>query len=144
MRFIHLYQGFYRITPFLLSFKNSFHPKKLFFTLSSRLFLWYCMFEWFNFVMFFSLIFCLDSLVNFGFLHFTKYVLISIWLIVTLNKFGEGVKSIHKRFSFVKKTKWNFLKPPMQMYEMLFGNQYPFLCCSLFFKKIHRPPGSTK
>ena len=56
MKFTHLYQSSYKIKLFLV-LEISFVQKVSLFTLSSKHFPLYFMFAWFNFVMFFSLVF---------------------------------------------------------------------------------------
>ena len=76
---------------FFSDLKISFIKKFPFFTLCLKYFPSYCMFAWFNFMMFFSLVFLCTHLWTLVYLQFTKYALIFIWLIVTANKFEEDV-----------------------------------------------------
>ena len=74
-----------------LSFKNYFCPTVSPFYIIFKVFSLYFMSAWFNFVMFFSLVFVYTYLWILVYLQFSKYGLVFIWPTTVGNKLREGV-----------------------------------------------------
>ena len=139
-------KAFIKSYSYSLLLKISFIQKLFLFALSSKYFFLYCTFAWFNFVMFFSLVFLYTRLWVLIYLQFTFF----IWLtVVQINLVKLCTASASDSFLPPKNNKKadrlcmkfssNTHANVRKCLNPLFKNQYSLFLLLLFFKDFLTP-----